>query len=214
MDKQYILNHIEDLSAEQLANFIQQGIVTLDELRKTESLDNSKRVAISRLITADELEQQRTQADRDKADDDAWDTACSGNEITLIDWINNNPNNKHIQEAKYRVNDLQEQRRNILAKKQGILDDIRRNPNSNSPNEIKEFLGNGTLSESELRDYCNIPQSAIDNLNNVKAPTLHLGTTPDSIPDGYTEVYFWGGTGSGKTCALGAVLHMAEKKVI
>lgn len=211
MDKQYILNHIEDLSAEQLANFIQQGIVTLDELRKTELLDHTKRVAISKVLKADELEQQRTQADRDKADDDAWETVRYGNEITLLDWINNNPNNRHIQKAKDRVNFLLEEREKIKSQKQGILDSIRRNPNKYSANEIREFLFKGNISEQELRDYCNVPQSAINNLDNIKAPTLNLGATPDSIPEGYTEVYFWGYKGSGKTCALGAILQMAEK---
>jgi hypothetical protein len=31
------------------------------------------------------------------------------------------------------------------------------------------------------------------------------------IPDGYTEVYFWGMKGSGKTCALAAILNTGEK---
>jgi len=59
---------------------------------------------------------------------------------------------------------------------------------------------------------CGIPESAIDNLSNIQSPDLHIGQTPTSIPSGYTEVYFWGGTGSGKTCALGAILQMAHKK--
>jgi hypothetical protein len=201
MDKQHILEHIDDLTAEQLVNFIKQSIVTLDELRKTGSLDNSKRVTILKLLKAEE-----------QADDAAWETVRYGNEITLIDWINNNPNNRHIQEAKDRVNFLQEEREKIKSQKQGILDNIRRNPNKYTPKEILDFLNHGTLSEQELREYCNVPQSAINNLSNIKAPSLSLGATPDSIPEGYTEVYFWGYKGSGKTCALGAILHIAEKK--
>lgn len=212
MDKQVILDLIEDLTAVQLVDFIKKGIVTLEELRKTESLDNSKRVAIKRLLKADELEQQRLQAERDKADDDEWETVRYGNEITLIDWINNNPNNKHIQGAKDRVKFLQEEREKIRIQKQGILDSIRRNPNTYSAQEIRKFLNKESISEQELRDYCNVPQDAISNIDNIKAPNLNLGTTPDSIPDGYTEVYFWGYKGSGKTCALGAILNMAEKK--
>ncbi|MBK6571871.1 MAG: hypothetical protein IPG21_05290 [Saprospiraceae bacterium] len=38
-----------------------------------------------------------------------------------------------------------------------------------------------------------------------------MGETPNSIPEGYTEVYFWGNPGSGKTCALAAVLSTAYK---
>lgn len=211
MDKQYILNHIEDLTAEQLANFIKQAIVTLEELRKTERLDNSKRVAILKYLKTDELEKQRLQAESNKADDDSYEIVRYSNEITLIDWINVNPNNTHIQDAKNRVKFLQEEREKIIIQKQNIISNIRQNPNIYPPNDIKGFLNNGTFTEQDLRD-CGIPQSAINNLNNIKVPVLNLGTTPDTIPDGYTEVYFWGYKGSGKTCALGAILHMAENK--
>lgn len=211
MDKQTILTLIDDLTAEQLANFIKQGHVTVDELRKTESLDNSKRVAILKLLKAEEQEQLRSQAERDKADDDAWESVRYGNEITIIDWINMNPNNKHIQKAKDRVIFLQDEREKIRNQRKGILENIRHNPNTYPPNDIKRFLNNGTFTEQDLCDF-GIPQSAINNLNNIKAPTLNLGATPNFIPEGYTEVYFWGYKGSGKTCALGAILHMAEKK--
>ncbi|MBK8369779.1 MAG: hypothetical protein IPL20_00075 [Saprospiraceae bacterium] len=211
MNKQYILDHVDELSAEQLANFVKQGFVTLDELRTTGLLDSSKRIAISRLLDADKQEKQRAQVERDKADDESWEMVRFGTELILIDWIKNNPANKHLQSAKDRVKFLQEEREKIKNQKQGILDNIRRNPNSYSPNDIKEFLNNGTISESELRDICKIPQSAINNLENIKVPTLIIGSTPDSIPVGYTEVYFWGYKGSGKTCALGAILHMADK---
>ncbi len=212
MNKQYILDHGDELSAEQLANFIKQGIVTLDELRATELLERSKVNAIGRLLEANKQEKQRAQVELDKADDEAWEMVRYGNELVLIDWINNNPTNKHIHSAKDRVKFLQEEREKIRNQKQGILDNIRRNPNLYSPNEIIDFLRNGTVSESELLDFCNIPQSAIDNLNKIKTPKLDLGETPSEIPDGYTEVYFWGYKGSGKTCALGAVLQMAQLK--
>ncbi len=212
MDKQYILERVEDFTAEQHADFIKNGIVTLLELKKTECLDKTMADSISILLKADELERQRAKAERDKADDDAWETVCYGNEITLIDWINSNTNNKHLQEAKDRVKYLQVEREKIKNQKQAILNGIRCNPNKYTAKEILEFINNGYILEQELRDYCNVPQSAIDNLGNIKAPDLILGTTPDSIPSGYTEVYFWGYKGSGKTCALGAILNIAEKK--
>lgn len=212
MDKQAILRLVDELTANQLASFIKDGIVSLDELRETELLDRSKRVAISKLLKADELKQQKEQAKRDKDDDDAWESVRFGNEITLIDWINNNPHNKHIEAAKERVSYLERKREKIKKEKQGILDAIRLNPNRYGAVDVANYLENGEITEQELLEYCNVPQSAIDNLDKIKVPTLNLGKTPDSIPIGYTEVYFWGYKGSGKTCALGAVLHMADKK--
>ena len=211
MDKQYILEHTDELSAQQLADFIMQGIVTLQELRETGLLDATKRIEILRLLEADKVKKQRAQAARDQADDAAWEKVRYGNETILREWITNNPNNKHIQEAKDQVKFLQEEREKIKTQKQGILDKIRRNPSTYSPNQIKDFLSNNTLTEQDLLD-CGIPQSAIDNLENIIAPELDLGKTPGNIPDGFTEVYFWGYTGSGKTTALGAILQMAQKK--
>lgn len=200
MDKKYLLNHIEDFTSQQLFEYINQGIVTLDELRVSGNLDASKRKAIVALQRAGE-----------KDDDDAWEKAKYGNEASLRDYISHFPAGKYVQEAKNSIDLLESERKNIQAQRQGILDNIKFNPNAYDPNKIKEFLGNGTLTQADLREYCNIPQSAIDNLDNIKTPQLQLGDTPDSIPDGYTEVYFWGVPQSGKTCALGAVLHMADQ---
>lgn len=211
MNKQYILEKIEELQAIQLAKFITDGTVTMEELKNTELLDRTKRVAISKELEKGDQERKRTQEERDRVDDSAWDTVRYGNEITLTDWITNNSDNKHIQEAKNRINFLQEERERIKNQKQGVLDNIRSNPGFYSPNDIKEYLGNNTFTEQDLLN-CDIPQSAIDNLDKIKAPNLKLGKTPTAIPEGYTEVYFWGGTGSGKTTALGAILHMAQQK--
>ena len=87
MNKQYILNHIDDLTAEQLTDYIKQRIVTLEELQKTECLDNSKRVAISRLLKEDEEKRQKVQVEQEKADDDQGRGSHrqGGNELPATD---------------------------------------------------------------------------------------------------------------------------------
>ncbi len=201
MDKEIILNRVNELSATQLASFIKQGIVTLEELRKTELLDNTVRRAINGVLAAD-----------NKADDDSWEMVRISNDSTLVEWIDQNPSSKHIQDAIEKVKELRNEREKKQLQKQGVLDTIRRNPNHYNVKDIQRFLQSDTISERDLIEYCNVPQSAIDNLSEIKAPVLNLGTTPEAIADGYTEVYFWGYPGSGKTCALGAILHMADKK--
>ena len=190
MDKDYILDNADDFSAQQLFDFINQGIVTLDDLRSTGDLDSSKRIAIVAL-----------QSVGDKQDDDAWEIARYGNESMLSDYITNYPTGRHVLDAKQKIDDLLNQRKIALEAKQLILENIRINPNTYSPTEIREYLQNGTLTEIDLIN-CAIPKSAIDNLNNIQKQELKLGKTPTSIPDGFTEVYFWGATGSGKTCAF------------
>jgi hypothetical protein len=92
-----------------------------------------------------------------------------------------------------------------------ILDAIKKNPNAYPPGIIRPYLNDGSLSSSSLLDI-GIPDAIIDRLyKNDIPPTWELGQTPKSIPDGYTEVYFWGIRGSGKTTALSAVLSTANK---
>lgn len=201
MEKYYILDHIEDLSAEQLAGEVTQGNVTLEELQSTGNLDATKRNKIKSLIKG-----------KDDADNAAWGSAQYGNESVLRDYITNFPNGLHVIEAREAIDRLRNEKAAANAKKDEIINKIKRNPNSYSPDEIEDYLANGTLTKDELESDCGIPRSAINNLGQIVAPNLVLGKTPDSIPVGYTEVYFWGGTGSGKTCALGAVLRVAEEQ--
>lgn len=212
MEKDFVLKNIEDLSAQELADAIIQGTVTLDELKATNNLDNTKRKAIVAIQTEKEKAIIALQTQKDKEEDDAWERAKYGNENSFRDYIASFPAGKYVREAKDRIDDLESQRRNQRAQRQNILDKIKQNPNSYSPNEIQDYLGNGTITIDELITYCEVPQSAINNLDKIKTPFLQLGETPSSIPEGYTEVYFWGGPGSGKTCALGAVLQMANKR--
>lgn len=200
MDKNNILGHIEDLSAEQLANFIKEGIVTLQELKETGNLDHSKRKAIEALLS------KGTQDD-----DKAWENARYGNEASLTDYISKFPTGKHVEEAKQQIDNLQRQRNKDQAQKKEIIARIRRNPNSYSPGRIKELLKDGIIDLDDLTNS-GIPDNVIDGLNKIISTKLQLGETPHSIPDGYTEVYFWGIPGSGKTCVLSAILSTAERK--
>lgn len=199
MQRNILLANVASLTAEQLFDEIKRGNVTLDELNNTGNLDLRKR---SKIIS---LQQQL-----DSIDNDDWERAKYGNETLLYDYITKHPAGKYVTEAKQKIDYLDQQRASARAQKQTILNNLQRNPNTYGPAKIIEFLGNA-INESDLLN-CNIPESAIDNLHNIVTPKLELGQTPTEIPSGFTEVYFWGATGSGKTCALGAVLQMAKQK--
>jgi hypothetical protein len=198
MDEQQILDHVDSLTAEQLFNFISQGIVTLQELMLTGNLDATKRRAITNL-----------QSKLDKEDDAAWEYVRYGNEVGLSDYISNYPVGKYVQDAKDKIVALEQQRRAAQVERQGILDNLRQNKNSYTPGMIKEKLRNRAITTDDLQN-CGVPNEILNRLDNITSPQLRLGETPSSIPDGYTEVYFWGIPGSGKTCALAAVLNTAE----
>lgn len=199
MDKEYILNNVSELSAQQLAEAIQAGVVTLQELRDTDELDATKRKAITKIISAVGQEAEQ-----------AWAAINKDSEAQLLEFIQKYPSSPHVAEAEAFIAQLKRKDENREYERRQILERIRLNPNTYSPAEILNFIENGTITRNELTEICAIPMSAIDNLRNITAVDLNLGATPESIPEGYTEVYFWGGPGSGKTCALGAVLQMAE----
>jgi hypothetical protein len=198
MDKVDIFNNIEDFTAKQLFEFINQGTVTLEELKNTGNLDASKRKAIIDLQTA-----------LNRKDNEAWERCRYGNEAELEGYISEYPNGKHVEDAKDRIKLLKQQSLEAQAAKQKILNKLRQDTNSYTPRMIKEELLKGTITEEDLCSY--IPRDIIDKLDNIVTPGLKLGETPMSIPEGYTEVYFWGIPGSGKTCALAAILSTAEK---
>ncbi|HRQ30847.1 MAG TPA: hypothetical protein PLU49_12270, partial [Saprospiraceae bacterium] len=74
---------------------------------------------------------------------------------------------------------------------------------------IAAYLKDEIIKENDLQN-AGVPIEIINSLDKILLPNLQLGRTPDSIPGGYTEVYFWGIPGSGKTCALAAVLSHAD----
>ncbi|MDR1170754.1 MAG: hypothetical protein LBK97_07980, partial [Prevotellaceae bacterium] len=241
MDKQKIIANIKGLSggrrlsAEELFDEIRHGNITLRELIATQKLSMSERKEIEVLQIQfdrednDDWERARNgdekalndyingrpdgkhvQEAKEKKDDMAWERVrYSSNEIALSNYITNNPCGKHVEEAKEKIRYMEEERRRAQAAKQRILNKLKENPNSFTPGEVKAFL-QSTITENDLLD-CGIPDEICRSIDNVKRPDLQLGSTPNSIPGDYTEVYFWGTPGSGKTCALAAILNTAEK---
>lgn len=202
MDKEQILNNVDNLTAKQLFDYICNGAhITLEDLKKTGLLDASKRKAIQSLI--------------DKAykeDDDAWHSIeFSTKEMDFRNYITNFPAGRHVGSAKSEIQKLRDDVKSKLDAKQHILNQLRNKSGGFTPSEINEYLINETLSQDDLLSH-GIPEEIINQLGNVKDPQLNLGQPPTSIPDGYTEVYFWGIPGSGKTCALGAILNTAERE--
>jgi hypothetical protein len=199
MEKNIILANVSSLTSEQLFEEVKNGNVTLDELRDTGSLDVAKRNQIKAFMNQ-----------LDSIDEDAWQSARYGNEMILSDYITNFPSGKYIQEAKDKIQYLETARKKANSEKIEILEKIRKNVNEYSPDQIENFIQKNIISKNDLID-CEIPVSIIDKIFNITYPKLKLGESPNSIPDGFTEVYFWGINGSGKTCALAALLSTANK---
>ncbi|MBK6353110.1 MAG: hypothetical protein IPF46_06835 [Saprospiraceae bacterium] len=127
-----------------------------------------------------------------------------------MDYLLNYPSGKHIENAQQQIEYFKRQRTQKNEERNQIIDKLRTNPNSFTPSMLRTHLDDNKITKNDLLN-AGIPIEIINRLDNTITPELKLGETPNSIPEGYTEVYFWGNPGSGKTCALAAVLSTAYK---
>lgn len=200
MERETILNHIDDYSAEQLFEAIRNGFVSLTELQQTGELPASKRTAIKNLIKSEE--------DKDLT---AWRKAQQlNNKESYERYLSEYPSGIHTRQAEDALKAIIDREDTIRAGRQKIIDKLRKNPNAYSSETIRKYLKEGAIYRQSLVE-ADIPHSIIERLDEYYTPpTLELGETPESIPEGYTEVYFWGIPSSGKTTALAAVLNTAH----
>jgi hypothetical protein len=196
---------LNSMSSRTLAEYILKEEITIEEMMATGELEASKRIEILNIIEIEkenlrklkeeELEKQRQ---NEKIE---WNAVSSSQNVDAIEsFIQKYPNGIYFREAC----DLLVYSRDLQLEKIKILEDIKINSNKYTTDVILEFIENKILSEDDLLSI-GIPKIILDNLDQ-KKENLTLGQIPDSLAEGYTEVYFWGLPGSGKTCALSAIL--------
>lgn len=179
--------------AEELFHAITNGIVTLPDLISTSSLPLTERQIIQKLIQGWKLQE-----------DDFWkknkDTLDGLKEIVAL-----NPAGTYFMEAI-----------RLIEEKQGKSDDIitklQISTNSFTPEVIRNYLQSNIITMEDLLKV-GVPSNIVTKINSsdsLVGTQLDLGDRPDCLPDGFTEVYFWGGPGSGKTSALAALLSTAS----
>lgn len=196
-NRDYYLNHIEYLSAEELAAGIADGIVTLKELQDTHNFDSSKQKNVKGILS--------------KRDDATYFSANT--EADLRHYITVYPNGNHVAEANSRLRKLQEERETYESKKkerETLLRNIRRDINEYDPDEIIN-----KLTREDLDALCG--EIGVDPaiVRNYSQPVLKLNDIPESeadVPVGYTDVFFWGIPSSGKTCALSAIFSTIKSE--
>jgi len=134
-------------------------------------------------------------------DESDWKTACSNNTKDAYDiYLEKHPRGKHrddaISKIKYRSG------------KEIFLDKLKTDPNCMSALEIQKEVENGTASWEDLEAVFGSEKIEAIKVWK-KAGKLPIIEDP-TIPKGYTEVYFWGTKGTGKTCVIGSVLGSLE----
>lgn len=139
-------------------------------------------------------------------EENMWQRACGIDTVDAYqEYINAYPNGIHVAEARRRINDLQiGEKDNIIRK---LIEDRNAYP--------LKYLYNAGITSTDLMDKVRDSKGNIRNEVffswGKESKNLSMGTTPTSIPKGSTEVYFWGVPGSGKTCAMAAILSQARQ---
>lgn len=152
----------------------------------------------------------------------------------LDDFIRNNPKNKFRIDARRRKNELA--RKNKLSGIERIRRVILKSDPYAIPDEIENLILNQEATEDDVieifrNDHNVLPvevvkkldgvidfralseagigEAFIDQLEEDYLPQSKLDTDVvplERIPDGFTEIYFWGVPSSGKTCAVGSIM--------
>ena len=197
-EKKDVLDNINGISAYDIYyKYIKPGYINLDEMMDTGNLGESKRKEI---ITYREQD--------DKIESDAWIIAVNGASITsytLFLDMYPNPNGKYYELAQRGIKTSKQGEDIVNNKRKDIYNNIKNDFNKYGTGKIKVFLRDKDLSLSDLTNL-GIPTEIIQAVLNFVPENLELGNAVKDIPLGYTEVYFWGRPGSGKTCALSGIL--------
>lgn len=137
-------------------------------------------------------------------EENQWRRACGINNMASYqNYLNIYPNGIYSAEAHRRINEI------IIGQKDSIIRDLSEDRNAYpllylkaagiTPDDLRGVVkdSKGNVRNEVFNSWAKMPKN------------FSMGATPTSIPKGSTEVYFWGIPGSGKTCAMAAILSRA-----
>lgn len=138
--------------------------------------------------------------DAQKQEEEVWLNAVSINTPeSYQNYIDAYPNGTHLSEANQCISQL------MAGRKASIIDVIKKDNNAYPLTYIRDVL---KITREDLRGI--VDDDVLKSWDK-RPKNLTMGVTPKEIPTGSTEVYFWGIPGSGKTCAMAAILSRARQ---
>lgn len=205
MNKDFILNNIARINANDLFAAIQEGVVTFDELKGTMRFTRDKQDEVNRLLNAE----NQTSAE----DEAAWAKAKAEDTIEAYQrYIRQF--NKYADNAR---NKILFKEQSVGAEKRRLLMDMRSNPHNYSKRSIEDLLGmygsHGRLNKEDLINEGLITRDGLEIFLN--PPPFHdeqYGWS-DLAPlkKDRTDIYFFGIPSSGKSCLMAGVLQYLHK---
>lgn len=181
-----------------IANHVVNNEITIAELQNTGNFTPNDYQNVNNEIN-------RLKAE--KAENDQWQQAVAQNTIHAYqNYLTAYPAGKYTAQANTMIAGLQQQQRQ--SQKQQYLEALRRDINAYNTTELNMY---GITYDDIVGAGIGLPDG-IRGIWDDPGITFQLGTTPEALPSGRTEIYFWGTPGSGKTCTLAAILSTARAK--
>ena len=181
-----------------VAKAVLENDITMSELQNTGQLTPQYQSILQKAI-----EELRVVA----AEDSLWQQAQTNNDIaTYHEYLNRYPAGRYAGMAGTLIAGLKAQQQ--ASQKYQYIEALRHDINSYNTTILNHY---GVTYDDIITAGIEIPDRIKDIWSDAGL-NLVLGNTPDSIPKGRTEIYFWGAPGSGKTCTLAAVLSTAKKR--
>jgi len=196
MNEQDYITQINNLTKEQIAQGILEGIVTFKRLQETGDFDFSTQRSVKAILNT--------------KDDEAF--AAANSKTELQNYISVFPQGNHIDNVQAKIQKIKDDEDDVRRRyeeQERTLKEIKQNINKYTPPEIKNKLSSEIIDE-----LCNDLEIDSQMIKNFKEPPIRFNTIPKSekdIPLDYTDVFFWGIPSSGKTCALSAILSTIKK---
>jgi hypothetical protein len=225
---EYYLENVESTEAKELAEAILAKIISFEDLqdtmlfsvseqRKVRDILDSKSLVESTinngsipelesllnrksLSTDDKIRiEQRIIALQGEEEASAFNSATTV--IKCEDFKKKYPNSKQIHLINDKINSFKIIEVNERKK---LVDEILKNIHSKDTQDIVNEYG-----DDMLREICAAVELPYDKVRNIDKPRLYTtGLKPEKlndIPENYTDVFFWGSPGCGKSCALAAI---------
>lgn len=197
-----VIKNLEDYSETEVAIFLYENNISYEAF--SEAVNNNG--------GWDSAEKRRkVKALLNQKEDDAFNSAVNENTREAFQkYLSQYPKGNHIVDAKAKIQLLNEsanaeekKEREKIAAWQEIID----NPNSLTPDEL--FEKGITAENIRQMNIPGITNEIIDAVYRYQKPRLIHNSIPQNssdIPNGYTDVFFWGIPSSGKTCALATII--------
>lgn len=180
-----------------IAQAVIDGDITMDDLQNTGQMTPAARQQVD-----DEVNKLK----KLHAEDELWNGAITQNTIPAFqNYLSQYPTGKYVIQANTMISGIRVAQQ--ASQKYQYIKELESNINAYNTT-ILNSLG---ITFDDIRNAQIDMPDCIREIWNNKGLNLQLGETPNSIPKGRTEIYFWGAPGSGKTCTLAAILSTAKK---